>query len=229
MVLTRVIGQISWLFDGIIQLWPALLLVASAFALQGWFKNRKMDVWLLEHYQRISGILIFAGYFFWLKVRQSHEISSLINQQFPWLLKDVISILIGGFILGLAIFKMGNKASESRPQVKYSKLTNVRLISFVLCWVLYLAFYEFYFRGVLLFMAFKEAPVIGVVDFNLIIYAGVHIVKSFQQVLLAFPFGLLLVGMTYYTGHIWFALVIHLVLALGFEVSALISQRKTTV
>ncbi len=89
--------------------------------------------------------------------------------------------------------------------------------------------YEFYFRGVLLSVAFTDAPTAAIVGINVFLYAGVHIVKNMQQVLLSVPFGLLLVGMTYYTGHIWFALIIHLVLALGFELSALITQRTKPV
>lgn len=163
MVPAMVFGHISWLLDGIIHVWPALLLVSFAFALQSWLKNLKMDTWLLEHYQRISGIIVFAGYFFWLKVRYPNEIASLFYAQFPLNFRDILTLIAGSLALGLAIFKLGGKASASRPQVKYSKLTIARLVSFVMVWIIYLLLYEFYFRGILLFKAFMDAPVAGVV------------------------------------------------------------------
>lgn len=229
MVKTNFIGKFSWFFDGVIDMWPAVVMVCGAFALRNWLKKHKMDSWLLEHYQRIAGVLVFVVFFLWLKFQRANEITALIKSQFPLSLRDVGSILVGSVVLGFVIYKLAAKASGNRPQVEYSKLTSSRLFSFGVVWVIYLLFYEFYFRGVLLFMTFKDAPLVGVIAFNIILYAGVHIVKNFQQVLLSIPFGLLLVGMTYYTGQIWFALVIHLVLALSFEVTALLSQRITPV
>lgn len=225
MVMTNFIGEFSWFFDGVIYVWPAVVMVCCAFVLRLWFKKQKMDSWLLEHYQRIASILVFVVFFLWLNVYRANEITALIKSQLPLSLRDVVSILVGSVVLGFAIYKLAAKASGNRPQVKYSKLTSSRLFSFGLIWVIYLLLYEFYFRGVLLFMTFKDGPLVGIIAFNIVLYAGVHIVKNFQQVLLSVPFGLLLVGMTYFTGHIWFAMVVHLMLALGFELSALISQR----
>lgn len=226
---TNFFASLNWLVTDIIYIWPAVLLVILGFTLQYYLKRQPMDVWLKEHYQRIAGILVFILFFTWLGTRHSDETVSLITEQFPMNLRDGIAVLTGSAVLVFAIYRLAGKTSANRPQVKYSEPTNVRLISFSIVWIVYLVLYEFYFRGVLLSLTFKEAPLAGVVIFNVALYAGVHIVKNIQQVLLSVPFGLLLVGMTYYTGHIWFALIIHLVLALGFELSALITKRTKPV
>lgn len=64
MVKTNFIEEFSWFFDGVIDVWPAVVLVCSAFALRYWLKKHKMDAWLLEHYQRIAGVVVFVVFFF---------------------------------------------------------------------------------------------------------------------------------------------------------------------
>jgi hypothetical protein len=209
--------------------WPAVLLVISGLTMRKFMSGKPMDLWLQEHYQRLAGILVFILFFFWLGFRRADDTVSLISEQFPLNLRDVASVLIGSTVLGFAIFRMSGKASANRPTVKQSALTSTRLLSFAMVWIIYLVLYEFYFRGVLLSVAFTDAPIAAIVGINVFLYAAVHIVKNMQQVLLSVPFGLLLVGMTYYTGHFWFALIIHLVLALGVELSALITQRTKPV
>jgi len=184
-----------------------------------------VDLWWVEHCQRVAGTISLFLFFLWLRFNDSDGLINLLYDQFSFNQRDVISILPGVLLLGILIYRYAG-TSSNKPLVKYSKLTSFRLMSFTVLWVIYLALYEFYFRGVLLFITFPMDSLAGIVVFNIILYAGIHIVKNLQQVVLSVPFGLLLVGISYYTGHIWFAYAMHLVLALGFELSSLLKHRN---
>lgn len=84
-------------------------------------------------------------------------------------------------------------------------------------WLLYLAGYEYLFRGLLLFSchaAFGLWPAIAV---NLALYAALHLPKGLKEATAAIPFGALLCYLAIESGSIWPAVLIHALQAITCE------------
>ena len=101
------------------------------------------------------------------------------------------------------------------PQLRSLQWSSSLLVSNALSWTIYLLGYEMFFRGFLLFSALEILPVTSAFAVNLIVYSAAHFRKGWKESLMAVPFGLLLCLMTFYTGNIWSAFIIHASLALS--------------
>jgi membrane protease YdiL (CAAX protease family) len=81
-------------------------------------------------------------------------------------------------------------------------------------WVAYLIGYEWMFRGWLLFACERAVGVWPAIIINTVIYSLVHVPKSAREGIGAIPLGILLCIITFRTGNIVVAVVVHIVLAL---------------
>ncbi len=103
------------------------------------------------------------------------------------------------------------------PQIRNKEWSYRLLIYSALGWILYLAAYEFLFRGFLLYhcvYAFGIGPAIAI---NVGIYSLVHIPKGKKEAIGAIPLGLILCILTLKTGNILSAFIIHVIMALSNE------------
>lgn len=91
------------------------------------------------------------------------------------------------------------------------------IIPNVIIWMIYLAAYEWVLRGLILFGSIQWLGMAAAIALNCGIYAVMHIHKGWEQVVGALPFGLLLCGVTLYSGSIWPAYLLHLILSLSME------------
>lgn len=98
-------------------------------------------------------------------------------------------------------------------------------LSFILVRTLFLIVYEFFFRGVMLFVMIEDLGVIAAVIVNLILYVLIHWFdkrERYGSVIV----GIVLCGASIYYQSVWPAIVIHLSLALSHELFLLIKNKS---
>ena len=84
-------------------------------------------------------------------------------------------------------------------------------------WLLYLAGYEYLFRGILLFTCYEAFGLWPAVVINLALYSALHLPKGMKEALAAFPIGALLCYLTLESHSILAAIFIHAVQAISCE------------
>ena len=100
------------------------------------------------------------------------------------------------------------------PMMRLAEWSGTTVSANTLSWLLYLLAYEFMFRGLLLY-AFVPLSVTLAIGVNVSLYVTTHLVKNLQEGIASFPFGILLCGLTLYSGSFLPAFVIHVGLALA--------------
>jgi membrane protease YdiL (CAAX protease family) len=100
------------------------------------------------------------------------------------------------------------------PQIRAGIWTNTTLLINAGSWALYLAGYEFLFRGILLFPLADHLGIWTATAINASLYSAVHIPKGFRQAAGAIPLGVVFCLLTYVTGTLWIAFFVHLTMAL---------------
>lgn len=98
-------------------------------------------------------------------------------------------------------------------------------LSFVLIRTLFLMVYELFFRGIMLVIMMEDMGVVMAIIFNLIFYVLVHWFDK-QERYGSLVMGLVLCGVTIYYYSVWPAVIIHLSLALGHEITLLIKNKS---
>lgn len=135
-------------------------------------------------------------------------------------LLDSLFWIIGLGIIIIPISFFASKKEDNLrmyPQVR-KKIWSVKTLFFsALSWILYLAAYEFLFRGILLFSCVHEFGHWPAIAINLFAYSLVHIPKGKKEILGAIPIGFILCLITISTGSIWAALFTHIIMALSNE------------
>ena len=98
-------------------------------------------------------------------------------------------------------------------------------VSFVLIRTLFLIVYELFFRGIMLVVMMEDMGMVIAIIFNLVFYVLVHWFDK-QERYGSLIMGIVLCGVTIYYHSIWPAVIIHLSLALGHEVTLLIKNKS---
>jgi membrane protease YdiL (CAAX protease family) len=210
----------DFFFYWIIPALPGLSLLLFTILIEIYLRSKKSTPWMVGHFARIISIIIFMIFALLTSADLNQQLINYLNDQWSFGVKDLLAIVIVMAVMYFFQSKQRDKVKEIQvfrsAQMNLKQLT---VYSFV--WILYLTCYEIYFRGYLLFIAFPDTSIYIIITFNLFLYAFVHLNKGWQQVIMSFPFGFLLCLVTLFTGHIWFALIIHIQLALGFELPLL--------
>ncbi len=103
------------------------------------------------------------------------------------------------------------------PQIRNEKWGNGLLFSSALTWILYLFAYEFTFRGILLFPLIEPLGLMPAIAINTVIYALVHVPKSFREAVGSVPLGIVLCLAAWKTQGFMVAFIAHCFLALSNE------------
>lgn len=103
------------------------------------------------------------------------------------------------------------------PMIRTPRWNQRILILSSLTWLLYLAAYEFLFRGVLLFGCWREFGAVQAVLINAALYSLAHLPKGRFETLGAIPLGMVFCLLTLLTGSFWLAFGIHSFMALSNE------------
>lgn len=98
-------------------------------------------------------------------------------------------------------------------------------LSFVFVRTLFLIVYELFFRGAMLVIMTEDMGVVVAIIFNIVFYVLVHWFDK-QERYGSLVMGIVLCGVTIYYYSIWPAVIIHLSLALGHEITLLIKNKS---
>lgn len=96
---------------------------------------------------------------------------------------------------------------------------------FILIRTLFLIVYEFFFRGVMLFVMIEDLGVIAAVIINLILYILIHWFDKKERYG-SLLMGIILCGVSVYYQSVWPAILIHLSFALSHEIFLLIKNKS---
>lgn len=125
------------------------------------------------------------------------------------------SLLFWTLIVVMVSRVAGSPASlEQYPQMRDVTWTPAMVLLNAVTWALYLAGYEFFFRGLLIFPLLPHLGVGGTLALNLLLYALAHLHKGWREVGGSFVFGVVLVLATIFSGSLLISYFSHLVLAL---------------
>ncbi len=91
------------------------------------------------------------------------------------------------------------------------------LVGSAFTWAAYLLAYEFSFRGFLFFTCLEVMDLPLAIAVNISLYVLVHIAKGWKEAVGSVPLGIVLCLLTYQTGTIWIAFLVHVVMAWGNE------------
>lgn len=140
---------------------------------------------------------------------------------FDWNSNYIVWILTGAAMI-IGVFSAFKK---STPNNSIHSLPIHLPLSFVLIRTLFLIVYEFFFRGVMLFIMIEDTGVVIAIIFNLVLYVLVHW-SDRQERYGSLIMGTALCGVTIYYHSVWPAIIIHLSLALSYEITLLIKNKS---
>lgn len=178
--------------------------------------------------ERLTGFLFF-GVIPWLLLRTSlpgfsvRDVGVVLPPRVWYLPSLLFWVLIVAGVSRVA----GTPASlEQYPQMRQATWTSAMVLLNALTWALYLAGYEFLFRGLLIFPLLPVLGIAGTMALNLVLYALAHLHKGWREVGGSFVFGALLVLATIFSGSLLISFFSHLVLALSNGYFAARATRK---
>jgi membrane protease YdiL (CAAX protease family) len=181
--------------------------------------------------RRISGFLLFGVIPFIILLATSkeplHEYG-LNFKNFPatlrWLCLFMPVVVVFDFFMARS-----EKNLSSYPQIREKEWSYATLLKSTLTWILYLAGYEYMFRGFLLFSCSHYFCSSLSIAINTLIYSLAHINKGISEILGSIPLGIILCIITLNTGSIVFAFIIHVTLALGNEWFSIYANPEITI
>jgi len=163
----------------------------------------------------IIGIMLF-GLPFTIQMQERMKFLSYPNNPAHFLMPLMVLLIVSVFILSWFVAAQKNKLPgmfNYSPDFSYGTTAIYLLLR-----VVFLIAYEFFFRGVLLFGIAMVAGIITSIIINIILYVVIHLFSERQAMIGAVPFGIVLCMLSWKTQSIWPAVILHLVLALTYEI-----------
>lgn len=178
------------------------------------------EISILNH-KLICGIIITgsAAVYWFLSTGNINFLAFKVND---WALLFILASTAAMFI-GYASAKKIFPANSSSAHVPSLYFT----ATYLLLRALFLIAYEIFFRGVLLFSILIEVGEMNAIAVNVLLYMLLHSFSNRKELIGTIPFGLLLCVMTLLYQSIWPAVIIHLCLALGHEITLLNNHRSS--
>jgi membrane protease YdiL (CAAX protease family) len=134
----------------------------------------------------------------------------------PWLL--IASV----FFILLNFFNSRNpELREKYPEMRLQTWNFPMILLAAAGWVIYLAGYEFLFRGLLLFGCYNAFGYWPAIVINLALYSALHLPKGLKEATATIPFGILICYLTLETHSIYPAILIHSLQAVSCEITCL--------
>lgn len=225
--------------NAINNIWVLILIVFSTYFLISWVYKR-LEITNLKKALQIRnglgllnmkhglGIVLFGVLFYVLYLEWRIVINYVEIPRLPILL--IFYVLI--FAIGYIAYKSSQKIIETEnlySLYSFNKAWFYFLVRFV-----FILSYEFFFRGVLLFLAINQFGLIRAIIINVAMYLVLHLFDSKKERLGAIPFGIILCFISYKTGSIWCAFLLHLTLTVVYEIaifygSTLQSSKEKTI
>jgi membrane protease YdiL (CAAX protease family) len=128
----------------------------------------------------------------------------------------LFSVILSAAAIAINSLRRRNALDSAMyPHIRLQAWTPRIVILNAITWMIYLLPYEFALRGSLLTNTLSYFDVWPAFIVNAIVYAIAHLPQGKRETLSAFPFGILLCLVTYFTGNFWSAFIIHSALAIS--------------
>ena len=99
------------------------------------------------------------------------------------------------------------------PQIRAKIWTKGIYRKNLIGWALYLFGYELLFRGILFMPLIDPLGIWAAIAINVALYSATHIPKGLDETIGAIPLGAVLCLLTYASGTIWIAVIVHIAMA----------------
>lgn len=170
-------------------------------------------------WRKISGFLLFGA----IPAILAWILFGLSPDYFGTGLND--SLALWPWLLGATVFFVALNFFNSRNPDLYGTYPEMRLKSWNLPmlllaaggWILYLAGYEFLFRGILLGSCYEAFGLWPAVAINLSLYSALHLPKGMKEAIATIPFGALVCYLTIESHSILPAIYLHSLQAVSCE------------
>jgi membrane protease YdiL (CAAX protease family) len=136
---------------------------------------------------------------------------SLLKSIIWWIPVSVVVIIINFLI------SRDEHHLSQYPQIRSSHWNPGLILLNALSWIVYLAGYEFMFRGFLLFSCLESFGLWPAIVINLSLYSLVHLPKGTRETIGSIFLGFILCYATIQLGSWWFAFGVHITLAISGE------------
>jgi membrane protease YdiL (CAAX protease family) len=178
--------------------------------------SRLINLFLLR---KIGGMLvlgiipaIIAVFFFNLTPDKTGLAPGQLSSIWPWIAGAC------AVIITLNVFNAKNPGIRAiYPELRLVEWKTGHLAIAIGGWIIYLAAYEYLFRGLLLFTCLEAWGMWPAVVINLALYAALHLPKGMKEAIAAIPFGALICYLTIKSGSILPAIFIHSLQAVSVE------------
>ena len=164
--------------------------------------------------KHIIGIVLFGIFPYTMMPELRYLINTIEIPKLHVLIPFLIVFFLSAFVANLSIKKHINIEKTYAHHYSFSDAWSYFIIRF-----LFLLCYEFFFRGVLLFMFLDHVTITLAILCNVILYMLIHAFDSKKEILGTVPFGIILCLLTYFTNSIWYAFLVHLSLSAVYEIS----------
>jgi membrane protease YdiL (CAAX protease family) len=176
--------------------------------------------------RRLAGFIIFlTPYFF-----DFNNVSTIGSRM------ELLPLLGLMFLFMLLVVLVNKYAArlpanlEQYPQIRKQHWRISDLVISAATWILYLIGYEYMFRGYLFSESLNYLDLPSAIAVNVALYMLVHIPKGYKETFGSIPMGIVLCILTYLSGSVWPAIVLHCTLALSnewFSIYYQLHQRKS--
>jgi membrane protease YdiL (CAAX protease family) len=138
----------------------------------------------------------------------------------------LIVLLLGAALIIFSLVIAKRKFTQTKV-LFHLWLNSSQLALYFFVRIVFIAAYEYWFRGHLLADSISTFGIVPAILGNVGLYALLHVVNGRQEVLACFPFGILLCSLCVWTGAVWPAIILHLALTVPYEISFLQKIKKT--
>ena len=137
-----------------------------------------------------------------------------------WRMGFMICLILVSFI---SLYAASKEINKKKRCSKGTDIPHLKFCKYLVIRIFYLTIYELFFRYVLLFQFASDVGYIFAVSVNTFLYTVLHAYNSKQEIYSSIPFGILLCCLTLLNHSIWPAIILHLLLALPYEIRLIFS------
>lgn len=178
-------------------------------------KNLELENLNIRHLKSTTAMLCGIILYWVSNITLSSEPDFVFD---PLFLAAILSGLLVAIVSPYTVNEIGHTGTRM-----YGAFTRYLLLR-----IPFIVIYEIYFRGVLLMICIHFFGVTAGVIINVTMYAAAHIYSSKKELIGTVPFGLALCFATIATQSVWPAILMHLLLAVPYEMFLLFKKQLTT-
>lgn len=108
----------------------------------------------------------------------------------------------------------------------HDRASTIHYASYFITRIIYLVFYEFFFRGLFLFACLALMDIKQAIALNICIYSIAHWYSNRHEIIGALPLGLILCLLTCWYNSVWAAIGLHLSLAVSHDLTLVMIKEK---